>query len=178
MVAFRQLYEKYQPRLSRYLTAFCEPDLADDIMQEVFVKFWLRREMLTGITVPELYLQRMARNRWLDIKKAENIRLKHETGFSRTAPLATEGITDNIQYGEFHQLANHALQQMPERRRQLLQLSIFHGYSLSEIASLTGLSKAVVKKQLYLANQFLRNYMREHGDISLLLIWFMMQSSK
>lgn len=42
------------------------------------------------------------------------------------------------------------------------------GYSLDEIVAKTTLSKAVVKKQLFKANAFLRAYLKKNGDMIIL----------
>ncbi|MBL0882845.1 MAG: sigma-70 family RNA polymerase sigma factor [Chitinophagaceae bacterium] len=170
MQAFRLLYEKYQPRLSRYLTSFCEMHASEDILQEVFVKLWQRRKLLVGITSIEYYLQRMARNRWLDTKRAEKIRHEYETSFATVSTRQALDVTDDIQYKEYHALANKAIRSLPNRRRKILELSLLYGRGLQEIATEMGLSREVVKKQLYLANRSIREYLQKHGDISLILI--------
>ncbi len=170
MQAFRLLYEKYQPRLSRYLLSFCTSHESEDILQEVFVKLWQRRTLLVGITSIEYYLQRMARNRWLDTKRAEQVRHKYETSFAAVSTTQILDVTDDIQYKEYHALANKAIRTLPDRRRKILELSLLYGRSLQEIATELGLSREVVKKQLYLANKNIREYLQKHGDISLILI--------
>jgi len=172
--AFRQLYERYQPKLSRYLFPFVsgQPDLADDIIQEVFIKVWTKRDMLTGISVFEYYLQRMARNQLLDHIKLKKIQQKHETNYAVSKDQQQSDTVDFLQFKEYHQIAQRAMASLPERRKYLLRLSLVDGYSLDEIADMTRLSKAVVKKQLFKANRFMRDYIKEHGDL-LLLIFFL-----
>ena len=178
MQCFRELYERYQPKLSHYLSAFCDIQEANDILQDVFVKVWIRRNLLTGITVPEIYLQRMVRNCWFDKQKAAKIRVRHEEGYGSNDILGAESITDHLTYKEYSEMANKAIQQLPARRKLIFEMSVFRGLSLSEIASETGLSKAVIKKQLSLANRFLRDYLSKQGDISLLMILVLLQAAK
>lgn len=167
--AFREIYDRYQPKLSRYLFPFVNdrPHLIDEIIQEVFIKVWTKREMLTGIDKIEYYLQRMARNQLMDLIRQQRIQQKHESKVT-VSPITEKETEDFLQLKEYHQMAREAIAQLPERRRYLLSLSMVDGYSLDEIVEKTRLSKAVVKKQLFKANAFLRQYLKKNGDIVIL----------
>jgi RNA polymerase sigma-70 factor (ECF subfamily) len=52
-------------------------------------------------------------------------------------------------------------------------MSIDGGLTLDEIAAQLGISRSGVKKQLYAAVAFVRQYLREHGEIGLALIIFL-----
>lgn len=168
MDAFTTLYEYYQPRLSLYIAPFTHhaPSLANDIIQEVFIKLWTKREFLAGIEVLEYYLQRMAKNRLLDDARLRKIKLRHEGSFAEMQngrPSVTE---DSLQLKEYHRLAQEAIRQLPERRRYLFTLSVLEGYSLEEIEGITGLSKEVIKKQLFKAKRFIRERLEKNGGLS------------
>ncbi len=123
--------------------------------------------MLTGIDKIEYYLQRMARNQLMDFIKLQRIQQKHESRVA-TMPIAEKETEDFLQLKEYHQMAKEAISKLPERRRYLLHLSMVDGYSLDEIVAKTTLSKAVVKKQLFKANAFLRAYLKKNGDMIIL----------
>ena len=167
--AFTHVYTHYQPRVLRYLEPFTYPNngLAEEIVQEVFVRLWTRRKDLLHIKALEPYLKKMARNHLLNMVKAERIKEKHES----TAAAGREGwvneTENNYRFKEYYQLTRQALDLLPERRRYLFQLSTVEGYSLDEIAALTNLSKSVVKKQLTLTHQFLRRHLQERGGFPL-----------
>jgi RNA polymerase sigma-70 factor (ECF subfamily) len=168
--AFRLLYDRYQPKLSRYLYPFVSdrPHLVAEIVQEVFVKLWVKRGQLGGIAKPEYYLQRLARNQLIDNIRLQKIKDRHEKA-AAGASGAQEDVQDFLLLKEYHEIARQAIEQLPERRRYLLRLSMVDGYSQEEIANLTNLSRAVVKKQLFKANSFLREYMKTHGGMLLLV---------
>lgn len=165
MDAFTALYDHYQPRLHLFIAPFTRhsPALANDILQEVFIRLWTKREDLAGIQVLEYYLQRMAKNRLLDEVRLRNIQLRHEGAFAALQsdrPSATE---DVLQLKEYHRLAQEAIRRLPERRRYLFGLSMLEGYSPEEISGMTGLSKEVVKKQLFKARRFIREQLEKGG---------------
>lgn len=163
--AFTRLYNFYQPSLRRYLLPFTYPDqaLADEIVQEVFIRLWMRRRDLSHVKALGPYLKKMARNQLLNNVKARRIKIRHESQAAAGAQTWTEDPENDYRFKEYYRLTREALDLLPERRRYLFQLSTVEGYSLDEIAARTNLSKAVVKKQLTLANQFLRNHLRTQG---------------
>lgn len=158
MDAFTALYEYYQPRLSLFIAPFTRhsPSLANEIVQEVFIKLWVKREFLAGIEVLEYYLQRMAKNRLLDDARLRKIKLRHESAFAEMQDGRPSVTEDSLQLKEYHRLAQEAIRLLPERRRYLFTLSVLEGYSLEEIGTITGLSKEVIKKQLFKAKRFIR----------------------
>jgi len=72
-----------------------------------------------------------------------------------------------LQLKEYHQLAQEAIRQLPERRRYLFTLHVLEGYSLDEIGQITGLSKEVIKKQLFKARHSLRQQLQKKAGFHL-----------
>ena len=169
MDAFTRLYDHYQPRLSLFLAPFTRhsPSLANDIIQDVFIKLWLKREDLAGIQVLEYYLQRMARNRLLDDARLRKIQVRHEGAFAAAQSDGQPVTEETLQLKEYHRLAQEAIRLLPERRRYLFSLSVLEGYSLEEIGDVTGLPKEVVKKQLFKARRFIREQLEHKGGLRL-----------
>ena len=163
--AFTRIYNYYQPRLFRYLAPFTYQDtvLAEEVVQEVFIKLWMRRRDLLHVKALEPYLQKMAQNQYLDTVKLRRIKDRHELLSAQGRGEWVDETENHLCFKEYYQLTKEAIALLPERRRYLFQLSTVEGYSLDEIAVLTNLSKAVVKKQLTLTHQFLRKHLQEKG---------------
>lgn len=173
--AYTTLYKYYQPKLRRYLQPFTgdSMDIADEITQDIFVKIWLKKETFAGVQAFEYYLYRMARNRLIDIFRSEKRRKQQDAGLPPDTP--DYHLEEELKYREYHQLAQQAIALLPERRRQIFELSTQQDLSWAEIAVEMDLSVAVIKKQLHLASKSIKDYMRKHGDIifSLLLLCIM-----
>jgi len=172
--AFDSLYHKYQPKLRLYLLPFMQhnPGELREIIQDVFVKVWLKKEAFAAIESFEYYLYRMSRNRLLDIYRSRKSREKNESLYLAQAADSTDQLADELAFREYHRVARQAIDLLPERRRMIFDLMTEQDLSAREVASRMGLSTAVIKKQLFFANQFIRDYIRQHGDISLLIILF------
>ena len=52
-------------------------------------------------------------------------------------------------------------------------MNIYEGLTLDEIAGRLGITRSGVKKQLYAATAFVRQYLQEHGEIGLALFVFL-----
>jgi len=172
--AFDSLYYKYQPKLQLYLLPFMQhnPGELREIIQDVFVKVWLKKETFAAIESFEYYLYRMSRNRLLDIYRSRKSREKNESLYLAQAADSTDQLADELAFREYHRVARQAIDLLPDRRRMIFDLMTEQDLSAGEVASMMGLSIAVIKKQLFFANQFIRDYIRQHGDISLLIILF------
>jgi RNA polymerase sigma-70 factor (ECF subfamily) len=79
--AFTHIYNYYQPRVLRYITPFTYTDSvpAEEIIQEVFIRLWMRRRDLLHVKTLEPYLKKMAGNHLLNIVKARRIKERHES---------------------------------------------------------------------------------------------------
>ena len=169
--AFDTLYNFYEPRLRLFLYPFTMTDeqLLHSILQDVFVKCWFKREDLVGIEHLEYYLQRMAKNRLLDLLKLRKIQQFHQETYSHLQQDASLSSWDQLQLKEYMAIAREGIEQLPERRRIIFSLNTLEGLSIDEIAAHLGISREVVKKQLHLARSFLKTYIAEKGDLPLIV---------
>jgi RNA polymerase sigma-70 factor (family 1) len=167
--AFTRIYTAFCPQLLRYLEVTTQSTSeAEEILQEVFLKLWHKRATLTGVRSLHEYLFRMARNQVFDQRRKEDHRRAYLRTLTADAPATS--IEDQLLLKEYHQLVREGLAKMPERRQQIFLLSATHDLTARQIAEQLHLSVPAVKKQLYEAQQFLRKYLQEHGDVLLALL--------
>lgn len=168
--AFATLYKHYQPILQRYLYPFKTVEEPEEIIQDIFLKLWIKREALSAVHSFRQYIFRMARNRLLDRQKSHKARQDRENDTQPPAGSADIPVTEGLEYKEFYAYALSAIGKLPVRRRAIYELSVFHDLSLDEIAHRLGLSKTVVVKQLYLATRFIRREIQKYSHVLLLLL--------
>jgi len=174
--AYNQLVRQYSPRLLFYLMPLTSYDQfkAEDILQDVFMAVWEKRESLPFVRSIEQYLFRMTKNRFLDLLRKENSRQQlinsyQEIGEQRTGTSPYE----EVLYAEYSRQAARAISQLSEKLRTVFLLSTQHDLSLGEIAEALNLPKETVKKRLYLAVSSIRSYLKKHGEwLLLLLVYF------
>lgn len=73
--AFRKVFDRYYPRMLAFLRSFLQSDDdAEDVAQNVFVKLWMKREVLLDREYLDIYLFRMTVNFAINFSK---VRKRH-----------------------------------------------------------------------------------------------------
>jgi RNA polymerase sigma-70 factor (ECF subfamily) len=156
--AFEALFHSHYPSLCSLVARRVEsPETAEEIVQDVFLRVWERRHALD----PELsithYLYRAARNHAMNHVKHRSIVLR-ERDAARTALRPSETAPeDRIRYDEIAAVAQRAIEQLPERCREIFLLSRHGELKYAEIASLLGISIKTVETHMVHALSSLRS---------------------
>lgn len=156
--AFSMLFDTYYIPLCQYAYRFCNgnTELAEDIVQEVFVRVWDRRsKWMPKITV-KAYLYRSVHNQAIShLRKA-----RHETPMSDAVEQTTAGTSltpiQELHNDQLDQRIQQAIQNLPERRREILTLRMIHELSYKEIGEMLQISVNTVDTQLRRALKSLR----------------------
>ncbi len=129
--------------------------LAEEVVQEVMLELWRRRETLVVEESLRAYLFRATRNRALNQLRHERVRvaaaprLRVETASAATAE-------PNLVQQEIDAALAEAMGALPPRCREVFELSRVHGLRYAEIASTLGLSVKTVEAQMGKALRILR----------------------
>lgn len=170
--AFAALYQQYVSELYHYVYLFVKSkEDSEEIVQEIFVKIWNKREMLEEVTSFKSYIFKSAKNLLLDeIRKnavkaraLQAIKPESEEGFEKT--------DDQLIYKEHYQIAERAISNLPEKRRAIFLMRTREELSLDEIAERLSISKSVVKKQLYAGLSFVRKYMQDNECLLIIILF-------
>jgi len=142
-----------QDKMYRYaLSIVFDNDLANDIVQEVLMKLWDRREQLSEINNVEAWCIRMIRNKSLDKLKLANRRNVdlQQAEQKQASMLAPDRLLEeNDLLNSIYDL----MKDLSEQQREIFRLRDLLGYSNREIKEITGLSDGQVKVNLYRARQ-------------------------
>lgn len=174
-IAFTTLYTLYYPRLYRFVFFINQsPEDTEEILQEVFLKIWDKRESLLRIRSFEDYIFRMAKNKLFDLAKKNKAKVQMLHRLMPQQMQAGSDATDEVTYKEYHRVAMEAITHLPERKRTVFLMSVEEDMSLDEIASELKISRSAVKKNLYAAVRTVKEHLRLHAEwtIGLLLIIF------
>jgi RNA polymerase sigma-70 factor (ECF subfamily) len=172
--AFTALYTRHLDALYQYILLFTgNPQEAEEIVQDVFVRIWERRALLGEIGSFKAYVFRAAKNQLINFLKREQVRLRVAGNLQAAAPddnVNASGTREQVDYRGTRALLGQAIRELPKRRKEIFLLSTEEGLSLDEIAVRLGISKNVVKKQLYEGYAAVREYLTRNGELSAYLI--------
>jgi RNA polymerase sigma-70 factor (ECF subfamily) len=166
--AFRMLFESYHAQLFRFAEIYvCSPDIAEDIVQEVFIKLWEN----SGIRINQSlrsYLFLMVKNACIDYLRSLKLEDKKKKRLAE-AQILSESVAINLD-SEVSQKIKMAIDELPEQCKEVYRMSIYSGLKHSEIAEELNISVNAVKVQVFRAKKSLREKLY---SIKELLVFFM-----
>ncbi|MEZ4959380.1 MAG: RNA polymerase sigma-70 factor [Saprospiraceae bacterium] len=132
-----------------------ERGVTEDLAQQVFIRFWEKRQSITITTSPGAYLHRMAVNEALAFLRTRKNQQPDE--ITPATPFAPEAdVEENFLHGELEQHIHQAIDTLPPRCRAVFQLSRFEELSYQEIADQLDISVKTVEHQIGKALRVLR----------------------
>ena len=150
---FSALFEANSKTVFNYIYyKFGNEEKAYDAVQEAFVKLW---ENCAKVS-PEkarAYVYTVANNLYLNVLKAEKVRLKYAKESSNTSFESPEFI---LEEKEFKEKLDRALDSLPENQRTTFLLNRIDGKKYAEIAEMEGVSVKAIEKRMHLALKALR----------------------
>lgn len=174
--AYTRLYSGYLDSLTQYVFLFtADRAAAEEIVQDTFLRIWEKRATLGELESFKAWLFRVAKNLTINHIRREQVRTKALAHVQQQS-LAQPNSLDTAHQADYHRIRatlREAIERLPKKRKQVFLLSTEEGLSLDEIAAHMGISKNVVKKQLYEAYDFVRDYLARHGELSAYLILLM-----
>ena len=164
--AFRLFHGYLYALAVRYLKS---PALAEDALQEVFLKLWLNRQRLDAQQSLRGFLAVAMRNQVLNMIRDEKRTILHHIDYHAARPLSATTTEDQLQLTEYTQLMNTAIAQLTPQRRSVFQLRTQQGLTNEEVAAQLTISVNTVKVHYQQATRFLRAFLRQHAGIESLL---------
>jgi len=154
--AFEALYRRHRNRVHGIVWRLCGGDsaLAEDILQEAFVRAWTKLNSFRGDSRFSTWLYRLAVNVALSDRRIRVRRLERETALEGRAERTATGAKDV--YADKNMDLEQAIAKLPERARTVLVLFDIEGYSHAEIAEIADMAVGSSKAQLHRARKLIR----------------------
>lgn len=169
--AFETIYSRYAYGLVDYAAGkLASLDEARDVVHDLFVELWTRREKVMVSSSLRAYLFTAARYRIIDhIRK--NIRKEYYASLTLSLGTDTDYATqDAILHKDLNQQIEAEINNLPPRTREIFRLSRQQHMSVQEIARELQLSDQTVKNQLTTALRKLRIAFNKLAGM--ILLWF------
>ena len=157
VAAYAGLYERYWESL--FETAYWhlyDKSAAKDIVQEVFVYCWQKRQQIRINESVAAYFRAAVRFRVLNYLKSESAREKYQLKAGQALPAITFNTGDHMAMADLQASYRRELERLPGKMREVFIDSRDHGLSIEEIAHKRGISPQTVKNQLSSALKKLR----------------------
>jgi len=174
--SFGTLYDAYHDPLCRFVQKYLKaPDLARDLVQDVFTHFWTKRGDLISVDNLGPYLFTAARNHTLNfLKKASREDNLKEAILDHYQPVDSQADYQLLS-AEYRQFIQQVLETLPAQTRTVFQLCREEGQSYDEAAAQLGISRNAVKKHMMRSHKVFREQLLHHTDIPLALLLLLLR---
>lgn len=155
--AYEVLFKEFYVRLTIHAKKFVEDtEVAKEIVQDLFVSIYEKREKLNINTSLSSYLYRAVRNRSINYINSQKQKDKYGQYLKHTADSSENSVENIIGRSELESALFLAISELPTKCRMIFKLNRFDGLSNSEIADQLDLSKRTVETQISKALKILR----------------------
>ncbi len=155
--AFRDLFKAYYQRLVNYARRYVhDTDIAENIVEDVFLKIWNDRKKLHIAISLQAYLFKAVRNHSLNYVK--RLKLEHKMISDLAySPNRIETPEEHFIEKEMHQQIQQAISELPERSRTVFTMHRYDNLKYSEIAEILDISVGTVETHMVRALRSLRD---------------------
>ncbi|MCH4183020.1 MAG: RNA polymerase sigma-70 factor [Prevotella sp.] len=160
---FEILFKKHYEPLCNFVFGMVKDyDASEDIIQDLFVKFWKKRNDLPDDIPIKAYLYRAARNMALNQIKHSSIK-KDFNLFNRVKISdAEQNIGNPAEASELQKMIAQAVNELPAERKKIFLMSREDGLKYKEIAQELNISVKTVENQMGKALSTLRTELSDY----------------
>ena len=174
--AFNALFQKYYSSMCHFARQFLnDSEMAEETVQDMFVRIWEKRESLNIETSVKHYFFRSVRNHCLNQIQHQKIRKQYA---SMVKESAHQDIDPDQYYVEVDLLKRieNSIDSLPAKRQEIFRLSREQGLKYKEIAEELKISVKTVEAQMGLALKHLREDLKEFSNHLVTLFLFLKKS--
>ena len=169
--AFQLIYDRYRNRIYHTAIHYLKsPVLAQETVQDVFLKLWLERKNLNPKQPIEAWLYTVAKNNLLNRLKriANEWKALHQLQLS--SPKSDNSSGDKVEDSQYQQLLQQALLELPAQQQKVFYLARQEQLTYMEIGEKLGISPLTVKTHMARALNHIKTYFAAHGET---FFWFL-----
>ena len=156
--AFQELYERHWSVLADHIFRVTKSKTeAQDIIQEIFVSIWKRRELLDIHGDVVAYLMRAAKNLSLRYIEKNITKEKFLVSLKQFTQTIGPSQLSEMEINELEKAIQGAIDQLPSKMQEIFLLSRMENLSYKEIAQRLSIAETTVKKQISNALKSIRN---------------------
>ena len=161
-ITFDDIFNLYYPRCVLFATKLLGNRYdAEEVVQELFINLWSKDKLGSINGSLKSYLFKSVFNICIDFQRKNKVKQNKEDSNQHEEEYAVP-FNNPILEQELEQRIKEAIDQLPEKRRQIFLLSRDEGLSYSQIAEKTALSEKTVETQISRSLKQLRKSLSEY----------------
>jgi RNA polymerase sigma-70 factor (ECF subfamily) len=168
--AFENLFRLHYASLVSFAVKYViDSDIAEELVQDVFMNIWTKSENIQIQTTVKSYLFGAVRNASLNHLKHQKVRQAYAD--KQMLNISQPEHTDFLELDELKSMIDDALNKIPKKCREIFELNRFDGKRYKEIAADLNLSLKTVENQMGKALKILRDELGDYLPIVFLFIF-------
>lgn len=174
---YQQLFRTHHANLIFYATRLVGEEEAADVVQDVFVELWKRKDTLVVGEYIRAFLYQSVYNRSLNVLKHRDVKNSYESVQMEIHNKRMEyyhpehdEVVKKIENQELRRELLQAINDLPDQCRRVFKMSYLNQMKNKEISELLGISLRTVEAHMYKALKMLRDRL---GYLKLMWIFFL-----
>lgn len=155
--AFEELFHHYYPGMCSYAESLLrKPEVAEEVVQDVFLNIWKNRTDLHITAGWQGYLYRSVFNNSMMYLRKMKREIPLDEQWAKNELQTEDQVSEEMDAKELSALVAYTLQDLPDRTQQIFKLSRFEGLKYKEIADMLSISVKTVEANMGKALKALR----------------------
>ncbi|OKS88631.1 RNA polymerase sigma-70 factor [Mucilaginibacter polytrichastri] len=168
---FEQLYKTYFRQLHAYaFTILKDWDVAEEVVQGLFLQFWENRKWSTAVSL-KAYLYKSIYHDCLNYIRRQKVALKYQTFTAYAMKNETDDAAGRLNLSELEKDLDSALDKLPDKCREVFQLSRFEELKYKEIADHLDISVKTVETHIGKALRILKKEMQAYLPLIIMMLF-------
>lgn len=175
--AFELLFNTYKNKIYGYaLKVLQSQSSAEEIVQETFVKLWIKRTNLKEVDNFGGYLRTIVKNETLNAIKKAAVQHRNYNLIQKDNTEIDTSTESLIAYHETRRLLEIAVEKLPSQQKKVYNLCHVDGFKQKDVAEILNISPLTVKVHLREAIKSLKTHLASNGIIKeLALLLFILK---
>ncbi len=167
--AFQLIFDRYRNRIYQLAMLYVKsPAIAEEIVQDTFLKLWFQRKNLASIRSFEPWLFTVCKNCTLNYLKKIANEWKAREKWKGLHPLSANTTDHKLLNAQYDELLFKAVARLPTQQQHIYRLAKEQGMSYDAIGQKLSLSPLTVKTHMTRALRSVRDFFSRHGEIFML----------
>jgi RNA polymerase sigma-70 factor (ECF subfamily) len=162
---FEEFFRSYYQPLCYYALKYVSsPEVAEEIVQDLFYTLWEKREELTITTSLKSYIYAATHNRCMKFLNHRRIEQNYEKHYRDQTKDPYEPEADLTSLHEIQRIINKTLDSLPEKCSRIFRMNRFEGLRYNDIAQKLSISVKTVEANMGKALKMLRENLKEYVE--------------
>lgn len=156
--AFRELYRRYEPRLTRFLFSIVhKPQIVEEVADDTLMVVWERASSFKGESRLSTWIFAIAYRKAMKALRRYEEPMEDLSAETRLSPEASP--EEICGWSRIHQLIRRAMAELSPEHRAVVDLTYFHELGYREIAEILNCPVDTVKTRMFYARRHLRRHL-------------------